>query len=159
MAGSSIATQVSPSVLSDRPATQDELKVNLRLLFSAFRTTDSDNSDQIAATYLLVLKQYSAQAIHAGILKLIDGRIADHDGTWLPSCAIVARAVRAEDERIKARLEITWKRRLADWREYRRWDEAWGPNPDQPNCLCPGFLLDPQYAPLDTLRLLARIGG
>lgn len=158
MAARDITTQAEASKpVALRPATQDELKAHLRLLFSAFRTADSENSDQIAATYLLVLKQYSVQAIRAGVMKLIDGRIPEHEGTWLPSCAIVARAVRAEDEQAKIRLELIWGRRVAGWRYSRSWEEAWGPRPDLPGCLCPDFLLADDYRPRSALQLLEKL--
>lgn len=158
MAGSSIATQGnSVSSASAQPPSLDELKANLRLLFSAFKTTDSESSEQIAATYLLVLKQYSAQAIHSGIMKLIDGRVPEHDATWLPSCAIVARAVRAEDEQIKVRLELKWRHRVRGWRDAGLWDEAWGPKPGETGCECPGFLLADDYRLRDSVQLLEKL--
>ena len=158
MAARDITTQAEASKpVALGSATQDELKAHLRLLFSAFRTADSENSDQIAATYLLVLKQYSVQAIRAGVMKLIDGRIPEHEGTWLPSCAIVARAVRAEDEKIRTRLELKWGRRVSGWRAIGHWEEAWGPEPFKPGCECPDFMLADDFKPQDSLRLLEKL--
>jgi hypothetical protein len=90
-------------------------------------------------------------------MKLIDGRVPEHDGTWLPSCAIVARAVRAEDEKIRTRLELKWGRRASGWRAIGHWEEAWGPEPFKPGCECPDFMLADDFKPQDSLRLLEKL--
>ena len=87
--------------LTRRPE-PDELRADLTMLFTAFPTQERQNPEQVIATYMLALEEFSAAEIHAGIMKFIKGAWPGHDGKFVPSCAMVARAARAAADEIKA---------------------------------------------------------
>ena len=87
--------------LTRRPE-PEELHADLTMLFTAFQTQERQNPEQVIATYVLALEEFSAAEIHAGIMKFIKGEWPGHDGKFVPSCAMVARAVRAASDEFKA---------------------------------------------------------
>lgn len=80
----------------------EEIRADLTMLFSAFPTQDRQNPEQVIGTYIIALEEFSAAEIHAGVLKFIKGQWPGHDGKFLPSCAMVARAARAAADEFKA---------------------------------------------------------
>lgn len=87
--------------LARRPE-PDELRADLTMLFTAFTTQERQNPDQVIATYMLAIEEFSAAEIHAGIMKFIKGTWPEHKGEFVPSCAMVARAVRAASDEFRA---------------------------------------------------------
>lgn len=87
--------------LTRRPE-PEELHSHLTMLFTAFPTQERQNPEQVIATYLIALEDFSAAEIRAGIMKFIKGEWPSHDGKFVPSCAMVARAVRAASDEFKA---------------------------------------------------------
>lgn len=82
----------------------EEFHADMSMLLSAFPSQQRQEPAQVIATYMLALEGYPAAAIHAGILKFIRGEWPAHEGTWLPSCAMVGRAVKAEADAIAKRI-------------------------------------------------------
>lgn len=82
----------------------EEFHADMSMLLSAFPSQQRQEPAQVIATYMLALEGYSAAAIHAGILKFIRGEWPGHEGVWLPSCAMVGRAVKAEADAIQKRI-------------------------------------------------------
>lgn len=87
--------------LTRRPE-PEELHADLTMLFTAFPTQERQNPEQVIATYVMALEDFSAAEIHAGIMKFIKGKWPGHDGKFVPSCAMVARAVQAASDEFKA---------------------------------------------------------
>lgn len=83
----------------------EEFRADMHMLLSAFPSQQRQDPEQVIATYMLALEGYSAAAIHAGIMKFIRGEWPAHEGVWLPSCAMVGRAVKAEAEGIQKRIK------------------------------------------------------
>lgn len=135
----------TPSATGDlaRLPTETELKASLRLLFSSFPTQNRDNPEQSVAGYVVALRDYPAAAIQAGIVKLVRGDFPEHDGKWLPSTAIVGRAVKAEAESGKIGEAVQWQRRLERFAATGEWNPHWGQGPDSPSFqhICPPHLL------------------
>jgi len=93
-----------PSTDLARRPDPEELRADLTMLFTAFPTQERQNPDQVIATYMIALEEFSAAEIHAGIMKFIKGQWPAHDGKFVPSCAMVARAVRSASDEIKAQI-------------------------------------------------------
>lgn len=83
----------------------EEFHADMSLLLAAFPSQQRQEPAQVIATYMIALEGYSNAAIHAGIMKFIRGEWPGHEGVWLPSCAMVGRAVKAEAEAIQKRIE------------------------------------------------------
>ncbi|KUL93462.1 hypothetical protein DK26_23370 [Bosea sp. WAO] len=88
-----------------RPPEPEEFHADMLLLLSAFPSQQRQEPAQVIATYMVALEGHSAAAIHAGIMRFIHGEWPAHDAVWLPSCAMVSRAVKAEAEAIQRRIE------------------------------------------------------
>lgn len=83
----------------------EEFNADMSLLLAAFPSQQRQEPAQVIATYMIALEGYSNAAIQAGIMKFIRGEWPSHEGVWLPSCAMVSRAVKAEAEAIQRRIE------------------------------------------------------
>lgn len=97
----------------------EEFKADMDMLLAAFPSQQRENPHQVIATYMLALEGYSAAAIHAGIMKFIHGEWPAHDAVWLPSCAMVSRAVKAEADAIQKRIEAAEGQAFLDRRRAR----------------------------------------
>lgn len=142
-----------------RPPTKKEMAASITLLFDAFSSAQRDAPERVAAAYVFALSEYSAWSIREGIIKLVRGEYPDlHDSTWLPSTAIVCRAVRRAAENSPEGKERIWRQRLAHWEAGKPWNPHWAQGPEEPafEYLCPPHLLDAFKAETQRRRLFAR---
>lgn len=78
---------------SSSPASQAEATAALRALFTAF-PIDRGEGSGLAATYLISVEGYSAEAITKAVKRLIRGEVPGVDMRFLPTPAQVSAAVR-----------------------------------------------------------------
>lgn len=126
-----------------RSPTKSEMAASITLLFDSFSATHRDAPERVAAAYVMALSEYSAWSIRAGIELLRQGKFPEHEGSWLPSTAIVCRAVRHVADNSPEAKERMWRRRLDAWRSGQEWNPHWAQDPESPSFpyLCPPHLL------------------
>lgn len=127
-----------------RSPTKNEMAASITLLFDAFSSSQRDAPERVAAAYVMALSEFSAWSIRAGIVKLVRGEYPDlHEGNWLPSTAIVCRAIRRAAESSPETKERLWRQRLDHWRDGNPWNPHWAQGPEEPAFphLCPPHLL------------------
>jgi hypothetical protein len=80
------------------PATVDEITKELEVLFSVFevRKDSQKEAENSMVGYVLPLQQYPAWALHAAILKFLDGTIVGSSKKFAPKPPELCEAIRAE---------------------------------------------------------------
>ena len=80
------------------PATVDEITKELEVLFSVFevRKDSQKEAENSMVGYVLPLQQYPQWALHAAILKFLDGTIVGSSKKYAPKPPELCEAIRAE---------------------------------------------------------------
>lgn len=127
-----------------RRPTKKELTASITLLFDAFPATQRGAPERVAAAYVIALGEFSAWSIREGVMKLIRGEFPDHQGSWLPSTAIVCRCIRHVAESGPEAVERRWRNSLAIWQSGMEWQSVWGIGPEDPGfkSQCPPHLYE-----------------
>lgn len=114
-----------------RLPTKAEMKSRLSLLLAAFPTQERVNPEQAAAAYAMALADIPYAALHVTIIKLMRGEYPDdHDGKWLPTCAVVSRIARREAGSGLIGRDAEYRRKLAHWVRTGDWPGVWGAHPE-----------------------------